>query len=208
MKVYGQAAIGAPPMSVPHLDARVIDGTRHLMFGPYAGFSPKFLKTGSWLDLPSSVKPYNVLPMLGVAKDNVPLEKYLVSELFRSSASQFEALQRFYPSADPTQWTKIVAGQRVQVIKRRGRTGVLQFGTEVVSSADGRIAGLLGASPGASTAVAIMLKVIRLCFADRLDAWQTELARLIPSSQASLADDPDAARRSLEWTTGVLGLSR
>lgn len=43
-KVYGKAAVGAPPMSVPHLDTRVIDGKKALLFGPYAGFTTKYLK--------------------------------------------------------------------------------------------------------------------------------------------------------------------
>ena len=208
-KVYGQAAVGAPPMSVPHLDTRIIDGSTSLLFGPYAGFSPKFLKSGSWWDLPGSVRPSNLGPMLAVARDNFGLEKYLVSELVRSSRSQFAALREYYPEADPSQWRMITAGQRVQVIKRqKGKGGVLQFGTEVVTSADGSIAGLLGASPGASTAVPIMLTVLKRCFSDRYAAWQPTIRELIPSVGTALSDDADAARATLDRTAAVLGLRR
>ncbi len=206
-KVYGQAAVGAPPMSVPHLDARIIGGKRSLMFGPYAGFSPKFLKNGSWWDLPGSVRPSNLGPMLAVARDNFGLEKYLVTELLRSASSQFAALREYYPEADKAQWRMITAGQRVQVIKRKkGKGGVLQFGTEVVTSADGSIAGLLGASPGASTAVPIMLAVAKRCFADRMDEWAPKIAQLVPSYGTRLSDDPDRAHATMARTAEVLGI--
>ena len=153
-KVYSQAAVGAPPMSVPHLDTRVVDGEKTLLFGPYAGLNPKFLKQGSILDLPLSVRLGNLIPYLAVAVQNVGLIKYLLTEISKSTATKFESLREFVPNADPADWEPIQAGQRAQVIKKDPKKGgVLQFGTEVVSAADGSIAGLLGASPGASTAV-------------------------------------------------------
>ncbi|PIQ40391.1 MAG: malate:quinone oxidoreductase, partial [Thalassolituus sp. CG17_big_fil_post_rev_8_21_14_2_50_53_8] len=77
-KVYGKAAIGAPPMSVPHLDTRIINGTPALLFGPYAGFTTKFLKAGSKLDLIKSVRANNLLPMMDVGMNNMDLTKYLI----------------------------------------------------------------------------------------------------------------------------------
>jgi malate dehydrogenase (quinone) len=143
-KVYGKAAVGAPPMSVPHLDTRVVGGTSHLMFGPYAGWSPKFLKKGSFLDLFKTIKAHNLLPMLKTAIHNVPLTMYLISQVLARPAKKFKDLLDFFPGAAPGDWEKITAGQRVQVIRP---DGTLQFGTEVITSATG-IGGLLGASPG------------------------------------------------------------
>ncbi|MFM6977637.1 MAG: malate dehydrogenase (quinone), partial [Micrococcales bacterium] len=181
-KVYSQASVGAPPMSVPHLDTRVVDGKASLLFGPYAGAIPKFLKFGSLLDLPLAVRPSNLRPYLSVAIRNVSLIKYLVGELAKTKSKQFESLKDFYPNADPKDWTLITAGQRAQVIKRMpDGSGTLQFGTEVVSSADGSIAGLLGASPGASTSVHIMLEVMQKSFPGHYTAWSKKLKRIIPS---------------------------
>lgn len=191
-KVYGQAAVGAPPMSVPHLDLRLIDGDHSLLFGPYAGFSPRFLKAGSVFDLPLSVKPNNLGSMLGVARTELALTRYLVGELLQSRTARHETLTAFVPRAEQADWDMITAGQRVQVIKRdpaSGR-GVLQFGTELVVGGDGTIAGLLGASPGASTAVSAMLTVLERCFPDRLPAWRPLLQEAIPSYGRRLNDDP------------------
>jgi malate dehydrogenase (quinone) len=207
-KVYGKASLGAPPMSVPHLDTRIVDGTASLLFGPYAGLSPRFLKKGNLLDLPLSVRPHNLIPMLAVAKDNFALVQYLVRELTKSKKAKFASLQEFYPEADPKDWYPLSAGQRAQVIKKDAKKGgVLQFGTEVVSGADGTIAGLLGASPGASTAAAIMLDVIRRSFPDRLAAWEPELRQLIPTYGTLLSDDPRNARRIQASTAKALGLT-
>lgn len=181
-KVYGMAELGAPPMSMPHLDARTVDGQRSLLFGPYAGFKSKFLKSGSWLDLFSSLRWHNLAPMVAVALNDFGLVRYLVSEVFASRQKKLEALYRFYPGANPDDWTEETAGQRVQIIKPDPkRIGSLQFGTEVVSSADGSIAGLLGASPGASTATAIMLTVLEKCFPQQLNDWEPKLKDMIPS---------------------------
>nr|WP_265522108.1 malate dehydrogenase (quinone) [Oerskovia sp. JB1-3-2] len=181
-KVYGKADVGSPPMSVPHLDTRVVDGKTYLMFGPYAGFSPKFLKKGSLLDLVASLRVNNIGSMLGAGLKNLDLTQYLVGQLAARPETKFAALQGFVPTAHPKHWEKITAGQRVQVIKKdaQGR-GVLEFGTELITSADGTIAGLLGASPGASTAVTAMIDVLERCFPDRFTGWQREIATMIPS---------------------------
>ena len=181
-KVYGKAAVGAPPMSVPHLDTRVVDGEASLLFGPYAGFTPKFLKQGSVTDLFSSLRWHNILPMLAVAVQNLSLVVYLAKEVFASRSKKMQALCEFYPDADPADWYKMVAGQRVQVIKPDPKkVGVLQFGTEVIASEDGTIAGLLGASPGASTASPIMLEVLEKCFPDKMSAWEPKLRQIVPA---------------------------
>jgi len=204
-KVYGKAAVGSPPMSVPHLDTRVVDGQASLMFGPYAGFSPKFLKNGSWFDLFASIRPHNLYPMIRAGLANLSLVKYLVGQLMASSDSKFEALREFMPDADPADWYRITAGQRVQVIKRDAeKGGVLQFGTEVVSAADGTIAGLLGASPGASTAVPIMLSVLERCFPDRIAGWTPALRRMVPTYGDQLADDEERAAATLGATAEAL----
>lgn len=181
-KVYGKADVGAPPMSVPHLDTRVVDGKTALMFGPFAGFSLKFLAQGGRMDALKSIKPNNLLPMLAVARDNLSLVKYLITEVLARPQHKLNALRAFFPKADPSDWTLITAGQRVQVIKPDPEhTGVLQFGTEVITSADGSIAGLLGASPGASTAAFAMAKVIDRCFGDDHPEWTERLTELMPS---------------------------
>jgi len=206
-KVYGKAAVGAPPMSVPHLDTRIVDGEASLMFGPYAGFSTKFLKAGSLLDLPLSLRLHNVFVMLGVAFKNFGLLKYLVSEVLASRAKQNRALLAFAPDVDASKFEKIVAGQRVQIMKK-GADGkaALQFGTEVVASADGSIAGLLGASPGASTAVPIMLDVLAKCFPDRLAGWEPKLREMVPSYGRLLSDDERLVESTIRATSKALEL--
>jgi len=191
-KVYGQAAVGAPPMSVPHLDLRLIDGSHSLMFGPYAGFSPKFLKAGSVFDLPKSVRANNLGSILGVARKELALTRYLVTELAKSRSAQLDTLRQFAPSVADADWEMITAGQRVQVIKRDPVTGrgVLQFGTELVVGGEGSVAGLLGASPGASTAVSAMLTLLERCFPQRMGAWGAALQQVIPSYGRRLSDDP------------------
>ena len=206
-KVYGKAAVGSPPMSVPHLDLRVIDGQGSLMFGPYAGFSPKFLKSGSILDLFASVRWHNVIPMVAAGLSNLSLVKYLVSQLAASSATKFKDLEDFYPDAKPEDWYRITAGQRVQVIKKDPKKlGVLQFGTEVVAAADGSIAGLLGASPGASTAVPIMLSLLEKCFPSKIEGWTPELKKMVPSYGMQLSADPKLAKKTLAATAKSLKL--
>lgn len=182
-KVYGKAEIGAPPMSVPHLDTRVVDGRASIMFGPYAGWSMKFLKSGSWTDLIRSVRPDNLWPMVLVGLRNVGLLKYLISEVTAGRTARLRALQAFMPTARDRDWELITAGQRVQVI---APDGVLKFGTELITAADGSIGGLLGASPGASTAVATMVDLLQRCFPDRLAAWTPTLLDLMPTLAGQL----------------------
>lgn len=207
-KVYGKAAVGSPPMSVPHLDTRVVDGTASLMFGPYAGFSPKFLKTGSWFDLFKSIRPHNLIPMIQAGAGNLSLVTYLIGQLAASKKTKFAALQEFFPAGKAEDWYPITAGQRVQVIKKDAeKGGVLQFGTEVVASADGTIAGLLGASPGASTAVPIMLGLVEKCFPDRFEGWKPALAAMVPTLGKQLSDDKTLAEQTLSSTAKALGIS-
>ena len=196
-------------MSVPHLDTRWIDGKRSLLFGPYAGFSSKFLKQGSLLDLPASVRVGNLLPMLQVGMNNFELVTYLVNQLRQSSADRLDALKAFLPTARAEDWSLSVAGQRVQIIKRTKEGGKLQMGTEVVASADGSLAALLGASPGASTAVSIMLEVLQRCFPQRLasEDWQQRLRQLIPSYGQDLNRDGELLRQMRDRCDSVLGLS-
>jgi malate dehydrogenase (quinone) len=208
-KVYGQAAVGAPPMSVPHLDLRLVDGEYSLLFGPYAGWSPKFLKAGSVFDLPRSVKPNNLGSMLGVARTELALTRYLVGELLQSRSARHRTLTEFVPLAEQADWDVITAGQRVQVIKRDPTTGrgVLQFGTELVVGADGSIAGLLGASPGASTAVSAMLTLIERAFPDRVAANRAALEAAIPSYGRDLSSDPALLARVRAETMQTLELT-
>lgn len=207
-KVYGKAAVGSPPMSVPHLDLRVVNGSGSLMFGPYAGFSPKFLKTGSVLDLFASIRWHNFVPMIAAGLGNLGLVRYLIGQLLARPSTKFDELRRFYPDADPADWYRITAGQRVQVIKKdKKKLGVLQFGTEVVAAADGSIAGLLGASPGASTAVPIMFQVIEKCFPDRIEGWMPQLTQMVPSYGTQLSDDPKRAASTLKQTAKALGIN-
>ena len=207
-KVYGMAAQGSPPMSVPHLDTRIIDGKRWLLFGPYAGFSTKFLKHGSFLDLPMSVRPDNLLPLLAVARDNFPLEEYLVGQVLQSNNHRFKALRDFYPTMNKADWEFDVAGQRVQIIRKdTAHTGKLEFGTEIVHSADSSIVALLGASPGASTAVWIMVHMLENCFHKELVGhWVPKLQEMIPSYGHDLKTDAALTERVRRETAEVLGL--
>lgn len=209
-KVYGKAKVGAPPMSVPHLDTRFIDNKKTLLFGPFAGFSPKFLKTGSMFDLIGSVKPNNITTMLAAGAKNLSLTKYLIQQVMLSKEKRMEELREFIPNAKSEDWDLIVAGQRVQVIKdtASGGKGTLQFGTEVVSSADGSIAALLGASPGASTAVSVMLELIEKCFPQQIKAWELKLKEMIPSYGVSLLNNPALIYEIHASTARALGLSR
>lgn len=209
-KVYGKAAVGAPPMSVPHLDTRFIDNKKSLLFGPFAGFSPKFLKTGSNMDLIASVKPHNITTLLAAGVKEMSLTKYLIQQLLLSKDQRMEELREFIPTAKSEDWDIVVAGQRVQVIKdtEAGGKGTLQFGTEVVSAADGSIAALLGASPGASTAVHVMLEVIKKCFPQQAKDWEPKLKEMIPSYGISLLQNPELLEEVHASTAKTLGLNK
>jgi len=195
-------------MSVPHLDTRYVDGKRWVLFGPYAGFSTKFLKHGSLLDLPLSVRPDNILPLLAVGRDNFPLEEYLVGQVLQSNRHRFKALREFYPAMDEQDWEFDVAGQRVQIIRKdKLHTGKLEFGTEIVHSADSSIVALLGASPGASTAVWIMVHMLENCFHEQLVGhWVPKLKEMIPSYGQDLKTDGALVERIRRDTAEVLGL--
>jgi len=208
-KVYGKASVGSPPMSVPHLDTRMINGKKALLFGPYAGFSTRFLKKGSLLDLFTSIKPSNIFPMLKAGWDNIPLTKYLISQVTQSQDDRVAALRDYFPNVKSEDWDLDVAGQRVQVIKKDPkRGGVLEFGTEVVTAADGSIAALLGASPGASTSVSIMVQLIERCFKGKAQSaeWQSKLKAMIPSYGQSMVKNVQLANETRERTSKVLEL--
>lgn len=207
-KVYGKAKLGAPPMSVPHLDTRYIGNKKALLFGPFAGFSPKFLKTGSNLDLILSVKPDNLITMLAAGVKEMALTKYLIQQVMLSNEQRMEELREFIPTAKSEDWSIVVAGQRVQVIKdtATGR-GTLQFGTEVVTAADGSVAALLGASPGASTAVNVMLEVMERCFPQHMKQWEPKIKEMIPSYGVSLTENPELFHEIHTATAQALGLS-
>ncbi|MEO4055324.1 malate:quinone oxidoreductase [Solibacillus sp. CAU 1738] len=208
-KVYGKAAVGAPPMSVPHLDTRYIDNKKSLLFGPFAGFSPKFLKTGSYMDLFASIKPHNITTLLAAGVKEMALTKYLIQQLLLSKEQRMEELRDFIPTAKSEDWDIIVAGQRVQVIKDTAAgKGTLQFGTEVVSAADGSIAALLGASPGASTAVSVMLEVINKCFPQQMKEWEPKIKEMIPSYGVKLVENPELINEIHTTTAQALELNK
>ncbi len=206
-KVYGKAKVGAPPMSVPHLDTRFISNKKSLLFGPFAGFSPKFLKNGSMFDLVTSVKQDNLVTMLAAGAKNLSLTKYLIQQVMLTKEQRMEELREFIPNAKSEDWDLVEAGQRVQVIKdTEAGKGTLQFGTEVVSAADGSIAALLGASPGASTAVYVMLEVLTKCFPDDMNDWESKIKEIIPSYGLSLMENPDLLNDIHTSTAQTLGL--
>lgn len=191
-KVYGKAALGAPPMSVPHLDTRIINGKPALLFGPYAGFTTKFLKQGSYWDLFKSLKFNNFKSMLSVARHNFDLTRYLIGEALQTHLSRMATLRHFYPEAVNSDWHLENAGKRVQIIKQcDDKGGKLEFGTEIVAAEDGSIAALLGASPGASVSVPAMINVLEKCFSKQLQAsaWQQKMKALVPSYGESLVDN-------------------
>ncbi|MGO1502064.1 MAG: malate dehydrogenase (quinone) [Marinobacter sp.] len=209
-KVYGKAPIGAPPMSVPHLDTRIINGEPALLFGPFAGFTTRFLKQGSIFDLFGSVRKTNLKPMLSVSRSNMDLTRYLIGEVFQSHSDRVEALRNFFPEAEKGNWELRNAGQRVQIIKQaEGGGGKLEFGTEIVAAKDGTLAALLGASPGASTAANAMISVIERCFPKKLQTaqWQERMKVLVPSYGHSLVDDEALLTKVRERTLATLKLS-
>ncbi|NKF30146.1 malate dehydrogenase (quinone) [Pseudomonas sp. BGM005] len=208
-KAYGKASVGAPPMSVPHLDTRVLDGKRVILFGPFATFSTKFLKEGSYLDLLTSTTTHNIWPMTRVGIKEYPLVEYLAGQLMLSDEDRLNALKEYFPNAKAEDWRLWQAGQRVQIIKRdEAAGGVLKLGTEIVASKDGSIAGLLGASPGASTAAPIMLSVLQKVFKDKVASpeWQAKLHQIVPSYGTQLNNDPAKVAEEWAYTAKILQL--
>lgn len=207
-KVYGKAAIGAPPMSVPHLDTRIINGEPALLFGPFAGFTMRFLKKGSKLDLLKSVSPSNLMPMMSVGINNMDLTKYLINEVRQSHSERVASLRDYFPSCKDEDWTLAQAGQRVQIIKKDGEgRGKLEFGTELVACQDGSIAALLGASPGASVAAQAMIEVLEKCFAKEMaGGWAERLKELIPSYGESLVENGELLSSVRQTTLDTLKL--
>ena len=211
-KVYGQALDAAPTMAVPHLDTRMLDGKRHLLFGPFAAWTTKFLhREGSWLDLPRSIKPHNLATLIRIGIGNLDLVRYLVQQGTQSMKNRMEVLRIFYPAADPADWKLIDAGIRVQAIKKTdGKAGIVHYGTEVLTNGDRSISALLGASPGASTSVHITLEVLRHCFPDLLEKAETRdlLTRIIPNWDTDITLPENAAyyHEHAEKTSATLGL--
>ncbi len=208
-KVYGLAPLGSPPMSVPHLDTRVIDGRKALLFGPFATFSTKFLKKGSWLDLPKSLDIKNIMPMIDTGLHNLPLVQYLVGQLLLTPEQRLQALREYFPDARSEDWELELAGQRVQVVKKdEVEGGVLQFGTELVTASDGSLAALLGASPGASSAAPIMLEVLARAFPERMHSaeWQTKMKEIIPSYGQRLDNNPELQNQVRAESSSLLHL--
>jgi malate dehydrogenase (quinone) len=208
-KVYGKAAFGSPPMSVPHLDTRIINGKKALLFGPFAGFSTKFLKNGSVWDLAGSLELDNILPMLSAGIHNLSLTKYLIKQARQSPDDRMEALKEYFPEARKEDWELVIAGQRVQVIKKdEEEGGVLEFGTEIIHDSDGSLAALLGASPGASTSVKIMLDILESCFYTKINygGWKEKIKEMIPSYGKSLSDDVMLCKETLKKSSEALHL--
>jgi len=206
-KVYGKPEIGAPPMSVPHLDTRIVDGRKVLLFGPFAGFTTKFLKRGHWTDFFKSLRFSNMFTILSAGLRNLGLSKYLVNEVTKTKEGRFKELLKYYPTANINDWKEAKAGQRVQVIKRDKGVPTIEFGTEIVTSADKSIVALMGASPGASTSVKIMLDVIEKCFHDK--DWhyvRDRIRSMIPSYENSLSEDEDLFERVESFTSHALKL--
>lgn len=210
-KVYGRAAVGSPPMSVPHVDTRMIDGSKELLFGPFAGFSMRFLKSGSHIDLAKSLRLDNLAPMISAGLSNIPLTKYLIQQVRLKHEDRVKTLQEYVPIAEAQDWEIKRAGQRVQIIKKdEGLRGKLEFGTEAIVSADGSVAALLGASPGASTAASIMLSILPRCFPkeSKSDLWKSKLKEMIPSYGESLASNELSLHSSRARTALTLKLGQ
>jgi len=208
-KVYGKATVGSPPMSVPHIDTRIIEGKKELLFGPFAGFSTKFLKNGSLMDLPKSIRLDNAIPMIFAGMKNMPLTKYLIEQVKQTPEQRLAALEEYVPFTKLEDWELKQAGQRVQVIKKdKKEGGILEFGTEVVVSEDGTVAALLGASPGASTAAAVMLGILPKCFKkeSQSEKWRNKLAEMVPSFGQSLYQNEKMLQKTRERTAKILKL--
>jgi len=209
-KAYGKEPEGTPPMTVPHLDKRHVDGKEVLLFGPFAAFGPKFLKSGSNWDFFKHLKVNNLLTMAAAGFKNIPLIKYSIEQVLMSKEDKVNELRRFVPSAQSNDWDVIVAGKRVQVIKDLSKfnRGVIHFGTEVVNSDDRTLSALLGESPGASTSVSVALEVLEDNFANEYAGkWQAKLKEMIPSLGVDINDDVELLEAVWEKTNKYLELN-
>lgn len=210
-KVYGKAGVNAPPMSVPHLDTRYINGERKLLFGPFAGFSTKFLKQGSYFDLPKSIHRNNVPSMWGVFLHNFPLTKYLLKQVSMTHSDRIQELRAFVKDAKPEDWKEIKAGQRVQIIKRDKERGpVLEFGTDIVHDQTGKITALLGASPGASVAVNVIIEILKITFPEKIKTaeWKENLSKIVPLWDKDLLNEEELFLKLKKETDTILKLKK
>ena len=206
-KVYGKSWVDDPPMSVPHLDTRIIDGEQCLLFWPFAGFTTKFLKAWSVWDLPMSVRPHNIMAMIAAWRHNLPLTSYLIKQIVQNMDDRLAALREYMPTAQMQDWELEDAGKRVQIIKSDPKQwGILQFGTEVVTSADRSISWLLWASPWASTAVSVMIELLQDCFPEQMNSssWTETMKQMIPSYGQTLTHNPQLTQQVRHWTSQVL----
>lgn len=207
-KVYGKPELGAPPMSVPHIDTRYIDGKKYVLFGPFATYSNKFLKHGSQFDLIDATNKNNVIPMATIGAENLDLVEYLVSQVAMSKQDQFNELKKYYPEAKIEDWKLNQGGQRVQIIKKvPGKEATLQFGTEIFASKDGSVTALLGASPGASTSPYIMLSLMEKAFPEQVKGkWNPKLHEIVQSYGQDLSSNPALLDQVRTYTSSTLGL--
>jgi len=183
-------------MAVPHLDTRMLDGKRSLLFGPFASWTTKFLHgKGSWTDLPGSIRPHNLATLLKIGATNIPLVRYLIQQGTQSMQDRMDVLHVFHPGAKVEDWKLIDGGIRVQAIKKTdGEAGIVHYGTEVITDPEKTISALLGASPGASVSVNIVLEVVRNCFSHILetDEGRTRMKAMIPTYDLELKDSKHA----------------
>ncbi|MBD9659616.1 MULTISPECIES: malate dehydrogenase (quinone) [Pantoea] len=210
-KVYGQASVGAPPMSVPHIDSRTLDGKKVVLFGPFATFSTKYLKNGSLFDLLSATTTSNIMPMTHVGIDNFDLVKYLIGQVMLNDDDRFAALKEYYPNARKEDWKLIQAGQRVQIIKKDAeKGGLLKLGTEIVTDQQKTLAALLGASPGASTAAPITLDVMKKLFPEQFASpeWQQKIRAIVPSFGQKLNGNTALTQQVWDNTAATLLLTK
>lgn len=207
-KAYGKEPEGTPPMTVPHIDRRYIDGVPTLLFGPFAEIGPKFLKQGSNLDLFKSINMNNIGTLLSAGVKNIPLIKYSIEQITMDKSERMKALRTFLPNAKDEDWDLIIAGKRVQIIKDSelyGK-GYIQFGTEVVYSKDHSVVGLLGESPGASTCVSVALEVLENNFEEKIGSWAEKISEMVPSYGFSLIKDSNLLRQVKEASNKTLQL--
>lgn len=211
-KVYGQALEAAPTMAVPHLDTRILDGKKTLLFGPFAAWTTKFLhKKGSITDLPFSIRPDNLATLINIGIHNLGLVRYLVQQGTQSMGDRLDVLRVFYPGAQAKDWKLIDAGIRVQAIKKTdGQAGIVHYGTEVITDANRTISALLGASPGASVSVNIVLEVIKKCFPQLLASPEghARMKAMIPTydEDIKLATNAERYREVSQRTNEILQL--